>query len=184
MLRFSLFLLLTSCGAPRGTTDAPTMPLFDFTTATPATAWKVEDDVVMGGRSEGHFDFTEAGYGRFYGEVSLENNGGFSSVEHVFDEPRSLEGKRKFVLRVRGDGKDYNFRVQRPGQRHSYRMTFSTTGEWQTVEVPFAAMEATFRGETPDVAPFTGEPIRSIRFLIGNKKEQQFELLIDWIEAA
>ena len=157
---------------------APT-PLFDFTTDTPARSWRIQDDVVMGGRSDGHFTITEEGYGRFYGHVSLENNGGFSSVRHDFTEPRAFAERSHFVLRIKGDGKRYQFRVKPAGERYSYIYEFATSGEWETIEAPFGEMYAAFRGRRLDLPNYTGGVVQELRFLIGNKKEQDFELLID-----
>lgn len=42
--------------------------------------WRIQDDVVMGGRSGSKFKITEQNYGHFCGRVSLENNGGFCSI--------------------------------------------------------------------------------------------------------
>lgn len=52
-----------------------------FNTFSNTNHWVIVDDVVMGGKSSGHFKIDE-GKGMFYGEISLENNGGFSSVRY------------------------------------------------------------------------------------------------------
>ena len=39
-------------------------------------------DVVMGGKSSGSFALSPEGHGVFKGAVSLENNGGFSSLRY------------------------------------------------------------------------------------------------------
>ena len=70
------------------------MLLFDFSTESDLNNWQVVDDVVMGGRSDGQFSLNEQGHGVFEGRVSLENNGGFSSVRHRF-ESKSLSGEQK-----------------------------------------------------------------------------------------
>ena len=152
--------------------------------------WEVEDDVVMGGVSSGNFELVqpeepdESPNGRFYGHVSLENNGGFSSIQRRLPEPVSFPGKVAFSIRFRGDGKRYNWRVKPVGERYSYTFEFLTAGhgEWETTTIPFDAMKAQFRGEPVDVPNYSGGEIEMIRFLIGNKKEEDFELLIDEIE--
>ena len=62
------------------------MILFDFNIKSDISNWKVVDDVVMGGRSNGNFELNKNGYGVFSGNVSLENNGGFSSLRYRFDK--------------------------------------------------------------------------------------------------
>lgn len=146
--------------------------------------WRVQDDVVMGGRSQSYMKMTEEGKARFYGEVSLENNGGFCSIHQVVaEEPYTTDKAHSaFVLHVKGDGKVYNFRVRTPNGRHSYAADFTTkAGEWQTIKLPFATMEATFRGRKVDVPNYAGENILEMQLLIGNKKPQDFSILIESI---
>jgi NADH dehydrogenase [ubiquinone] 1 alpha subcomplex assembly factor 1 len=155
--------------------------LFDFQPNSSLENWYVVDDVVMGGRSAGQFSLTEAGHGLFQGSVSLENNGGFSSVRHSFPT-RSVEGQQKFVLRVKGDGKRYQFRVRSSRyERFSYIAYFETTGEWQTVDIPFAEMYPSFRGMRLNRPNYPGEAMTEIAFLISNKKPERFRLEIDAI---
>ena len=42
--------------------------------------WRVVDDGVMGGRSKGNIKVSDDGILTFSGKLSLENNGGFSSL--------------------------------------------------------------------------------------------------------
>ena len=152
--------------------------IFNFNKESDLKDWRIVDDVVMGGRSNGQFKMTENGFGRFYGMISLDNNGGFSSVRYAFDTKSSARFS-KFVLRIKGDGKIYQFRVRsQRNQRHSYIYKFQTTGEWQTLEIPFAEMYASFRGYRLNIPNFGGDQIEEIAFLIGNKKEESFDLRI------
>lgn len=156
--------------------------LFDFSEQTNPYAWRIVDDVVMGGRSDGRFEITEAGHGRFYGKVSLENNGGFSSLRHAFSEPVDVREATHFVLRVKGDGKKYQLRVQSDyRERHSYRAEFTTSGEWETIEIPMADMYPVFRGRELNMANYPAEKIAVFRFLIANGEPEEFSLLIDEI---
>lgn len=176
-------LTLASVNPDTVPTDRPADHLlFDFDADTDPAAWRVVDDGVMGGRSRGHFAVTEEGHGRFRGEVSLANDGGFSSVVHALAAPVDVGGARAFRLRVKGDGSTYALRVKSaPGQRHAHGARFATTGAWQTVEVPFAEMTVAFRGRPVDVPNYAGEPVRELRLLIGNGRAERFALLIDWI---
>lgn len=58
--------------------------LFDFSKSSNLKYWRIVDDVVMGGRSNGNFEIDSNGHGKFSGEVSLKNNGGFSSLRYNF----------------------------------------------------------------------------------------------------
>ena len=48
--------------------------------------WQIVGDNVMGGKSSGSFQINDQGNGVFQGEVSLENNGGFSLLRHQFQK--------------------------------------------------------------------------------------------------
>ena len=155
--------------------------IFDFDVDSNLKSWSIVDDVVMGGRSDGRFKVTEEGSGLFYGNVSLENNGGFSSVRY-YCEDLDIKGAEFAVLRVKGDGKNYQFRTKSNiYQRHSYVMTFETTGDWQTIKIPLKEMEPTFRGYKLNMPDYPAEILDEITFLIANKRNESFRLEIDYI---
>ena len=157
------------------------MLLFDFTKDSVLTNWTVVDDVVMGGRSGGEFEINELGHAVFKGKVSLENNGGFSSVRYRFSK-KNIAGHTKILLRLKGDGRHYQFRVKSDKyDRHSYIYHFNTTGEWQTIEVPLFDMIPRFRGRVLDLPNYQGKLLEEIAFLISNKKAEAFKLEIDKI---
>jgi NADH dehydrogenase [ubiquinone] 1 alpha subcomplex assembly factor 1 len=158
-----------------------TMTVFNFTTNSNITNWRVLDDVVMGGRSDGDFRINKEGHGEYTGDVSLKNNGGFSSLRYYFENTATSQYS-KFIIRLKGDQKNYQFRVKDERyNRHSYIYKFSTTGNWQTIEIPFSEMYASFRGYELDMPNYSGNQMEEIAFLIGNKKEESFKLLIDSI---
>lgn len=156
--------------------------LVDLSNESDSKRWVVVDDGVMGGRSNGDFVWSAEGYGTFYGTVSLENNGGFSSVRYILNRS-SVSDYSGFKLTVKGDGKPYQFRVKRNRMdRHSYMHRFETNGEWQEVIVPMNAMTPTFRGMTPRIPNYKGKSLQEIGFLVGNKRAESFSLQIKKIE--
>lgn len=160
-----------------------TLTLFNFSTDTSFTSWGVQDDVVMGGRSSGHFEINTDGHGRFSGKVSLENNGGFSSIIHTLEEPMAVGEHTAFSLRFRADGKPYAFRVKSAaGDGFYHEAEFLTNGDWETVVIPFASMKAVHHGEPVDVPNYAGQTIHKLQLLIGNGMAQEFEIVVDVIE--
>jgi hypothetical protein len=158
------------------------MILFDFNAQSEPSNWIVLDDVVMGGRSNGSFSLTPEGHGLFKGHISTENNGGFSSVRHRFDS-KSVGEFTKVKLRVKGDGKSYQFRVKSSsGDSHAYIATFKTTAVWSTVEIPFANMHPSFRGRKLELPNYPGQSMEEIGFLISDITADIFALEIDRIE--
>ena len=158
-----------------------TFVLIDFTLKS-KNNWQIVDDVVMGGESKGQFEINEAGHGQFSGEISLANRGGFSSVR--IDLPTLEVTKYSGVrLILKGDGKPYQFRIRNSYlNRFAYSAKFSTTGDWQSIEIPFSSMIATFRGYRLDLPRYEGDKIEEITFLAGNKRNETFKLLVDRIE--
>ncbi|MDB2385102.1 CIA30 family protein [Polaribacter sp.] len=157
-------------------------PVFEFSKESNIGNWKVVDDVVMGGVSSGKFDLDEKGAGKFYGNVSLENNGGFSSLQYAF-ETIEIANFTSIVLEVKGDGKDYQFRVKdKINNAHSYIYPFSTNDKWQTIVIPLKEMYPALRGRKLAIGNFNSETIAQIAFLIGNKRNEEFQLLIKGID--
>lgn len=156
--------------------------LFDFNLKSNIDNWRVVDDGVMGGISSSQFFVDANGNGAFKGNVSLENNGGFCSVQH-YPKPVSLKAKKVFSIRLKGDGKKYQFRVKsKRTDYYSYIYVFQTTTDWQTIEIPITELYASFRGRTIDIPNYDGESLEEIAFLVGNKKNEDFQLMIDKIE--
>lgn len=156
--------------------------LFDFNLNSNIDNWRVVDDSVMGGISSSKFFIDASGNGVFKGSVSLENNGGFCSVQH-YPKPVSLKEKKIFSIRLKGDGKKYQFRVKSERSNYySYIYEFQTTTDWQTIEIPITKLYASFRGRTIDIPNYDGASLEEIAFLVGNEKNENFQLQIDKIE--
>ncbi len=159
-----------------------TVLVFDFNTTKNGNEWRILDDVVMGGRSNGKFMINSDGHGQFYGSISLENNGGFSSVRHL-TKIENVSSSSVVKIRLKGDGKKYQFRVKHDVRAYySYITYFQTSGEWETIEVPLQEMYPSFRGRRLNGSNYDHQTIQEITFLIGNKKAEEFELLLDKIE--
>lgn len=173
MKYYYLLSLIILCAMPEKLT------VFDFQADKDLSNWMVVDDVVMGGRSDGNCYLNAAGNAVFEGLVSLENNGGFSSVRCSF-ERTSVADYTKAVIRLKGDGKRYQFRVKSSRRDwQSYITYFETTGDWQTIEIPLADLYPTFRGMRLDMPNYDGQQMSQISFLIANKKAESFRLELE-----
>jgi NADH dehydrogenase [ubiquinone] 1 alpha subcomplex assembly factor 1 len=140
--------------------------------------WVVIDDGVMGGKSKGNFKIDKNGNASFYGKVSLENNGGFSMARFRFKK-QSLDGHKYLKLRLKGDGKRYQFRIkQSSGTYYSYVKYFNTRNDWQDIQINLSEMYPSYRGRRLDGDNFNHENLEEIAFLISNKKDENFNLLI------
>jgi monofunctional biosynthetic peptidoglycan transglycosylase len=147
-----------------------------------AGAWRSINDGVMGGRSSGGMSGGTDGL-RFAGRLSLENNGGFSSVRRLVEQ--DLSQATHVRLEVRGDGRDYQFRIRQNNRFDgvAWRAVFPTNEQWQVVEIPLAEFVPVFRGMTVrDAGPVSASMIEQIGFLLADKNAGRFELEIRRIE--
>ena len=155
--------------------------IVDFNSESSLNNWFTVDDDVMGGRSSSTFTINEKGNAVFSGTVSLENNGGFSSLRHVM-EKRNIGSFRTISIRVKGDGNRYQFRVKSSKtDRFSYVYYFKTSGTLQWIDIPLAEMYPTWRGRRLEYPNYPAQTLEEIGILIGNERNEAFNLEIDQI---
>ncbi|MGB5436883.1 MAG: CIA30 family protein [Maribacter sp.] len=155
--------------------------IFDFKEEQDISNWLVVDDGVMGGLSQGSFSRTDSGNALYSGMVRTENNGGFSSVRYGF-QTKDVSKYSLVKLRIKGDGKSYQFRIKEDrSQRYSYITSFKTSGEWETISLPLAKFYPSFRGNPLNKPNYYGEAMEEIAILIGNKTRESFSLEIEKI---
>jgi hypothetical protein len=158
--------------------------LYDFEGKSGRPAWVPENDGVMGGVSEGAGKI-EGGALVFQGKLSLENNGGFASLQ-TEDGEWDFSKAKGVKLRIMGDGRSYQFRVatdaRMKGSRIDYAADFPTEeGKWLEVRIPFSEMKPTWRGRKLKGPELNLGKVEQLRVLLGDKREGSFSLMIDWI---
>ena len=160
--------------------------LFKFTGENPSNPWTATNDGVMGGLSEGGAKLVEEGM-LFSGVLSLENNGGFSSV-HA-NGNYDLSDYRGIRICVLGDGRTYQLRLQsdavyRERGRVNFGKAFQTIkGEWIEVFIPFDDLNQSWRGRKLSGYTFNAAEIRRIGFMLADKQSGSFSLKIRWVSA-
>ncbi|MFT5587528.1 MAG: NADH dehydrogenase [ubiquinone] 1 alpha subcomplex assembly factor 1 [Cognaticolwellia sp.] len=142
--------------------------------------WIVVNDTVMGGVSTSSVSMDDSV--RFIGELSLEQNGGFTSMRAPLPR-QAMEETRAIRLTLRGDGRTYDFTLRRrdvPMRAGSYRVSVPTQAEDLTVvELPLAEFRPTSFGR-----PVAGAPaldtnlsrIDEVGFLLADKQPGPFAL--------
>lgn len=156
--------------------------IFNFEKDVNTDNWYVLNDNVMGGVSTSRIYVSNDGYGVFEGSVSLENNGGFAMTQYNC-AITNVKKYTKIILKVKGDGKTYQFRVKdNRNNYYSYIQNFETTGKNQTIELQLSDFEPYFRGRKLNMANYNENTIEQVAILIGNKKAETFKLLIDSIK--
>jgi len=182
------FLVLAAAGCATCPSSDPADPpssgnrtLVQFSREAGPAGWHVENDDVMGGRSQGRLDIAETGNALFTGAISLENDGGFASIQ--CDYPSiDVSACRAIHLGLKGDGKRYQLRIDAaPGARHSYAADFQTSGNWEEIVLPFADFTAIRHGDRLDLPNYPGKTLARLQILAGDGRAESFQLEIDKI---
>ncbi len=156
--------------------------VFNFKSENNTSSWYQTNDDVMGGISRSSMSVNKNGYGVFSGNVSTKYNGGFAMtrlpVSIKLDENHS-----NVVIRLRGDGKKYQFRIKaNRNQRFWYVQDFQTSKSLEDIKLPLKDFYATFRGYKLDVDNFSENSIQEVAILIANKKNENFKIEIETIK--
>jgi monofunctional biosynthetic peptidoglycan transglycosylase len=157
--------------------------IVDFSNEQP---WAGIDDAVMGGLSRSTMSI-ENGIARFRGTLSLANGGGFASLRSSASD-HDLSAFSGIVLRVRGDGRRYRFRLRTTAAFDgvSYESAFETkSGQWQEVTLPFDSFAPVFRGRSvPDHPPLDPARVKTLGLMIADRQDGAFSLEITSIAGA
>ncbi len=147
--------------------------------------WRTVLDGVMGGLSTGTISSERSGVLTFRGDLSLENNGGFSQIRTNVREGLFADADG-VTLRVRGDGRTYQFNVRTSNVRMmagGYERQFVTIkDEWTTLDLDFDNFVlTTFGREVRDAPPIRPELIESVGFTLADGTPGPFALEVDFI---
>ncbi len=165
---------------------AKSVTLFEFSGAADEPGWTAVNDGVMGGVSRGGAKLSEGSL-HFRGILSLDNNGGFSSIRSG-GPIRDLSAAQEIMLRVKGDGRRYRLQLATDAQyrrsRVSYQAEFPTQiGTWLEVRVPLATLVPMFRGQTLSGPKLDRSRVEEIGVSLADGNPGAFALEIDWIKA-
>lgn len=181
-MKFLLIAFLSLQMVSKNTFKDSKFIIFDFSKDSNIKNWRIVNDDVMGGISSSTFTLSKDGHGVFKGIVSTDNNGGFASVRYAMNKTK-VENLNSITIRLKGDGKNYQFRIKHKNSDYfSYITSFSTSGEWELIEIKLADLYPSFRGRKLDKPNFNKNDMEQISFLIANNKNERFQLEIDRIE--
>ena len=133
--------------------------------------WRITNDGVMGGLSKGKVSFTDEGTMKFQGTLSLENNGGFSTVRSNTTS-LDLSDAEGLAMRVKGDGRTYELRLTSDARYRSMGVSFkgefpTTEGEWREVRVAFNDLKGSWRGRQLDDKVFNPSKVERMGMTLG-----------------
>jgi hypothetical protein len=145
--------------------------IFDFPMITSIHAtWGSVDDNVMGGVSDSRIMLVPEG-ADFFGNVSIQNSGGFASVRtRNFDPAIDLSAYQGMELQLRGDGQRYKFlmRSDLGWDSVAFAYSFDTIADqWMTVRIPFSQMVPVVRAKTlKDGSQVNAKQVRSLQLML------------------
>ena len=151
------------------------------------TQWGVVNDSVMGGVSTSEVVQNASGEVTFQGNLSLENNGGFTSARYMVNDDWSEFGALNVTLR--GDGRTYLFTIRVRDSRMRriyYRVPVATEkGKVMEFDIPFSDFQAYAYGMRVPQAPLLltqTSRISTVGVMLADKKPGPFSLDILDIE--
>jgi NADH dehydrogenase [ubiquinone] 1 alpha subcomplex assembly factor 1 len=157
------------------------MTLFDFTNTELMTYWSVVNDGVMGGKSKSTIIRSTEDALLFKGELSLANNGGFSSMIATF-KPIDLSAYTGIQCQIRGDGNTYALNLRDQLGRVVHQKSFNTKiNEWELIQISFDELSPLVYGRSVTSKSLDISSILSIQLIISDKQEGPFELEIKTI---
>lgn len=159
--------------------------LTDFIGVSPNLGWYVQNDNVMGGKSEGGFQVSASEL-IFSGNTNT-NGGGFSSIR---TKPLELDlsGYSGIRVKVKADGRRYTWSIQTDARwslrKINYWADFNTTAnEISIIDIPFDSFLPQFRGFKLDGPELDTGQIEEFALYQYDKTDGPFELRLLSVEA-
>ncbi len=158
---------------------------FDLAEDKDAENWAVINDGVMGGKSRGKIQSLPKSL-LFEGVISLENNGGFSSLKRRFEE-MDLSGQRTVEIKYKSTGLKTAFTLETSKYFYvpNFKMPLANTGgEWKTVFLTLEDFKQYRLGRE------TGKSLREqqlseiirLGFICSAKEEGPFVLEVEYLK--
>ena len=172
----------TTTTAPSTTTTTTTAAttstaLFDFADAASAAGWATQNDTVMGGVSQSTSTWAN-GQLVFQGTLSLENNGGFTSLVSPIDNElgQRTAGASALVIDALGDGKTYVLQLRGNDETRFIQRFTTVAGTQQNYVLPIDKFEAvtSFLDPISNAAPIELANVRQVALYLLDKQAGAF----------
>ncbi|WP_144210960.1 CIA30 family protein [Shewanella donghaensis] len=151
-----------------------------FDTPAHVTKATISNDTVMGGLSASEIQSQQGINPVFSGNVSLENNGGFASIEYQLQQ--QIPSSKIIKLKVLGDGKRYQLRLKtsKLSYGEAYAVDFDTqVDQWTEHEFATTDFTARFRGRSINAPTLEFADVNRIGFLIADKQQGRFTITLE-----
>jgi hypothetical protein len=139
-------------------------------------------DTVMGGQSNGSVKAVSQPTGlRFFGNLSLVNNGGFASAEFRLAEKLPVEPYRSIKLNVAADGRQYQLRLKTPfiPQGVAYVANFNSVIDQHSYYFQSADFTGRYRGRLfNDMPELNFADVSQISLMLADKTRGTFSIVL------
>lgn len=157
----------------------------DFGSEKSGQGWQVINDGVMGGRSQGKALMLKNSI-LFQGKISLENNGGFSSLRSTFRN-RDLSAFKEVELRLKSKGQTFAFTLETSDRFYqpNYKYLLELEGDdWETINIDLKSFDQYRMGQATGkkIDPALLSKIIRMGFINTGKKAGDFSLEVDYIK--
>jgi len=160
------------------TTVAPVDPdlvLAEFGSADSLNAWYVQNDTVMGGVSSSELSWSE-GELVFSGNLSTDNNGGFTSMRGPEMSSSPAPGLDAVSVVALGDGRTYLMQIRTATDSYIQRFTPTETMSETILKLTDFVATDWRLSPIPDRPPLMSEAVRQTSIYLVDKQVGEFVL--------
>jgi hypothetical protein len=146
--------------------------------------WFIVNDGVMGGLSLGQGQITEEGF-KFFGTVSLRNNGGFTSLRGPYSNYKLQEFKEVEVrYKSTGVQQALQFSVNERFYVPNYKVHVPNSEEWVIKRFELSEVQQYRLGNATGayLTKTASDEIIRLSFITDEKREGSFTLEVDYIQ--
>jgi len=165
----------TSSTSPEPSDAAESWTLADFTDPSSVADWYVQNDTVMGGVSSSELSWNDGDL-LFSGNLSTDNNGGFTSMRGPVVPFIPASGLTAISVVAQGDGRTYLMQIRTDTDSYIQRFTpVETMSETLLALTDFTATDWRL-SPIPDRPPLVSEAVRQVAVYLVDKQVGEFVL--------
>jgi len=158
--------------------------IIDFSDKKQYSDWQIVNDGVMGGLSKGYVEPTSKGV-KFYGKISLENNGGFTSFRSLYAKFDLFQYKY-LTITYRSSGVEHAFQLNRYYEfyKPNYILPLPNTEKWKVIKIDLISLNEYQMGNRTGnkISQNALSNIVRLGFITNEKNSGDFSLEIAKIE--
>jgi len=166
---------------PAVTTTTPTdevnLVLAEFGSEVSVNAWYVQNDTVMGGVSSSELSWNDGDL-LFSGNLSTDNNGGFTSMRGPVLPFIPASGLTAISVVAQGDGRTYLMQIRTDTDSYIQRFTPGETRSGTALKLSDFTATDWRLSPIPDRPPLVSEAVRQVAVYLVDKQVGEFVLRI------